>query len=246
MNRQKIILALVVLALIGTTAGVLAHAKSNQKLGAPGVKTGPSPDNKNLEVLLPGEVAGYKSEIVPQAQIVVDMLPKDTSFGQRIYTADDGFQMLANVVLMGSSRASIHKPQICLTAQGWKINDALSRVEQVHLDRPVPYDLPVMRLVATKQAEANGQTVEEQGVYVYWFVDANRYTPHHAQRMLWTAGDILFTGVLDRWAYISFFSVCEPGHEEAAFARMKNLIAVSVPEFQLVPDSKTAAVVSAY
>jgi hypothetical protein len=246
MNRQKIILAFVVLALIGATAGVLAHAKSNQKLGTPGVKTGPLPGGQNLEVLLPDVVPGYKSKILPQAQIVMDMLPKDTSFGQRIYTADDGFQMLANVVLMGSSRASIHKPQICLTAQGWNIDDALSRVDLVHLDRPFPYDLPVMRLVATaKKTGANGQTVEEQGVYVYWFVDADRITPHHAQRMMWTAGDILFTGVLDRWAYISFFSVCNPGQQDAAFERMKKLIAAAVPEFQLVPNAKTAAVVSA-
>jgi hypothetical protein len=246
MNREKIVLALVVLTLIGTTAGVLAHAKSNQKLGAPGVRTGPLADSKNLEVLLPAVLPGYKSEIVPQAQIVVDMLPKDTSFGQRIYRGDDGFQMLANVVLMGSSRASIHKPQICLTAQGWKIDDALSHVEQLHLDRPLPYDLPVMRLVATKQEEVNGQMVTEQGVYVYWFVDADRITPQHVQRMLWTAGDILFTGVLDRWAYISYFSVCNSGQEAAAFERMKKLIAASVPEFQLVPGPKPAKAVSSY
>jgi hypothetical protein len=51
---------------------------------------------------------------------------------------------------------------------------------------------------------------------------------------------------LDRWAYISYFSVCEPGQEDAAFERMKKLIAISVPEFQLVPNSKTAALVSAH
>jgi hypothetical protein len=244
MNRQKIILVVIVLALIGATASVLAHAKSNQKLGAPGVKTAPLTGSQNLEVRLPAEVPGYKSEVLPQAQLVTDLLPKDTSFGQRVYTAADGFQTLANVVLMGSSRASIHKPQICLTAQGWKIDDAMTRVEQVHLDRPFPYDLPVMRLIANKQAEVNGQVVTEQGVYVYWFVDANRYTPHHTERMLWTAGDILFTGVLDRWAYISYFSVCLPGQDEAAFERMKKLIAASVPEYQLVPNPKTAGVIS--
>jgi hypothetical protein len=244
MNRPKIILAIVVLALIGTTAGVLAHARSNQKLGAPGVKTGPLAGSQNLEVLLPGELPGFKSEIVPEAESVTNMLPRDTSFGQRLYTADDGFQALVNVVLMGSSRASIHKPQICLTAQGWKINDALTRVEQVHLEKPFPYDLPMMLLLSTKQMELNGQTVTKQGVYVYWFVDADRYTPHHAQRMLWTAKDILFTGVLDRWAYIFYFSVCDPGQEAAVLERMEKLIAVSAPEYQLVPNAKTATAAS--
>jgi hypothetical protein len=72
---------------------------------------------------------------------------------------------------------------------------------------------------------------------VYWFVDANRYTPSHAQRMLWMAHDVLLTGELDRWAYIAFFSVCATGQEDATFERMKKLIAASVPEFQLVPKA---------
>jgi hypothetical protein len=235
MNRQKIILALTVSVLIGTTAAVLARAKANQKLGAPGVKTGPLAGSQNLAVLLPPDLSGYKSDPVPQSPIVLGMLPADTSYGQRLYTADDGFQTLINVVLMGSSRASIHKPQVCLTAQGWVINDAASRVVPVPLDKPLVYDLPVMRLNATKSAVVDGQPVTSAGVYVYWFVDANRYTPSHAQRSLWMARDVLLTGELDRWAYIAFFSVCPPGQEDATFERMKKLITTSVPEFQLVP-----------
>lgn len=235
MNRQQIISFLTVLVLIGATAGVLAHAKASQKLGAPGVKTGPLAGSRNLEVLLPPELPGYKSEARPQSDIVVNMLPQDTSYGQRIYTADDGFQTLANVVLMGSSRGSIHKPQICLTAQGWAINDAASRVDQVQLKKPFAYDLPVMHLVASRPVDVNGQKATEQGVFVYWFVDADRYTPLHAQRMLWMAQDVLLKGELDRWAYITFFSVCAPGQEAATFEHMKKLIAAAVPEFQLVP-----------
>jgi hypothetical protein len=237
MNRQPILLAITVLALIGATAGLLAHARSNQKLGAPGVKTGPLAGSKNLAVLLPTDLPGYQSEALQQAEIVVAMLPQDTSYGQRIYTAADGFQTLANVVLMGSSRASIHKPQICLTAQGWTINDAASQVDRVPMAKPRAYDLPVMRLIAAKTMESAGQKSTMKGVFVYWFVDADRYTPSHAQRMLWMAHDVLLTGELDRWAYISFFSMCAPGQEDAAFERMKKLIAVSVPEFQLVPKA---------
>jgi hypothetical protein len=95
----------------------------------------------------------------------------------------------------------------------------------------------VMHLVATRSVEVNGQKVTEQGVFVYWFVDADRYTPSHAQRMLWMARDVLFTDELDRWAYITFFSICMPGQEAATFERMKKLIAASVPEFQLVPKA---------
>ncbi|HEX9048800.1 MAG TPA: exosortase-associated EpsI family protein [Verrucomicrobiae bacterium] len=237
MKRQKLILFFAVLLLIGGTAGVLAHAKANQKLGQPGVKTALLPDSKNLEVVLPVTLPGYQSKAMQQADIVLRMLPQDTSFGQRLYTGDDGFQTMVNVVLMGSSRASIHKPQICLTGQGWSIKEGVSHEDVVHLQKPVPYDLPVMRLVASKTAEVNGQEVKASGVYVYWFVDSDRCTASHAQRFLWMAGDVLLKGELDRWAYVSYFSVCAPGQENATFERMKKLIVESVPEFQLVPPA---------
>ncbi len=237
MNRLKSILFVTVLALIGATAGVLAHAKSSQKMGLPGVKTQPLENSHNLEILLPEDVSGYQSKWLPEAAIVTNTLPPDTSFGQRLYTADDGFQFLANVVLMGSSRGSIHEPQVCLTAQGWKINDSISHVEQLHMDQPVPYDLPVMRLYCVREAELNGQKVTQQGVYVYWFVDGDRYTATHASRNMWSANDMVFKNMLDRWAYISIFTICAPGQEDATFGRIKQLINASVPKFQLVPQA---------
>jgi hypothetical protein len=225
-----------VLALIGATAGLLAQAKSSQKLGLPGIKTRPLPGSRNLEVVLPETLPGYQSQALEQSPVVTNTLPPDTSYGQRIYSTADGFRSLVNVVLMGSSRSSIHQPQICLTAQGWSINDAASRVELVRMDRPIPYDLPVMRLEASRPAELNGQAVTEKGIYVYWFVDADRLTAVHSHRMWWMASDMVLKNVLDRWAYVSLFAVCGPGQEEATYDRMKKLIVASVPEFQLVPQ----------
>jgi len=41
--------------------------------------------------------------------------------------------------------------------------------------------------------------------------------------------------VLQRWAYVTYFAVCAPGQEDAAYERLKKLIQTSVPEFQLTP-----------
>ena len=51
--------------------------------------------------------------------------------------------------------------------------------------------------------------------------------------MWWMARDLITKGVLQRWAYISCFSVCPPGQEEALYARMREWIAAAVPQFQL-------------
>jgi hypothetical protein len=237
MNLLKPTVFVMVLALIGSVAGMLSHAKANQRLGLPGVRTRSLAGSQNLEVLLPEALPGYTSMMVPQAAVVTNMLPPDTSYGQRLYQGEDGFKSLANVVLMGSSRSSIHKPQVCLVAQGWTINEESSHEIPVHMERPVSYDLNVMRLVLSRQVEDHDQKVEQHALYVYWFVDADRLTASHAQRMLWMAHDVVVKNVLDRWAYVSFFAECAPGQEAAAFERIKRLIIAAVPEFQLVPPA---------
>lgn len=235
MKGKPLIAAALVLALIGAAAGILHHAKSGQRLGKPGVKTRPLPGSRNLEVLLPDKLPGYKSEWVPQSPIVTNQLPPDTSFGQRLYTGDDGFQALINVVLMGGDRTSIHKPEICLVGQGWQFDGAATHPAAVQLARPRAYDLPVMRVVASIDTTENGQPVKRTCVYAYWFVDGNRFTARHNDWKWWMIRDFLTTGVLDRWAYVTFFSICSPGQEEATFERMKKLMIAAVPEFQLVP-----------
>jgi len=43
---------------------------------------------------------------------------------------------------------------------------------------------------------------------------------------------MLRTGVLQRWAYVSCFSICLPGKEQATYDRIKDLIVATVPKFQ--------------
>lgn len=241
MNKQKWIFFAVVLLMMGSTAAVLAHLKANQKLGRPGVTTRPLADSKNVEVLLPERVLDFTSQVMTQQEVVVATLPKDTSYGQRIYHAPDGFTTQVNVVLMGSDRTSIHKPEFCLEGAGWKIDQQASREETVQIEHPHAYDLPVNKFIATRQFKNNGQAETWRGVYVFWFVAGDAYTAQHWQRQWWMARELLQTGVLQRWAYISYFAVCMPGQEQETFERMKKMIAASVPEFQLVPDPKEQA-----
>jgi len=235
MSRRQIIVLVVALVLMGAAAAWLAHMKSNRHLGAPGIKTEPVPGSVRLNAVLPARVLDCDSEVVETDRMVLDTLPKDTSFGQRHYTATDGFKVLLNVVLMGSDRTSLHKPQFCLIGAGWRID----RTENVtvRIPRPQPYDLPVTKLTTSREGVVNGQTVPMRGLYVYWFVCDGAISGEDSggQRMWWMAKELLRTGVLQRWAYVTCFAVCPPGQEEAAFKRMEQFLAAAVPEFQLTP-----------
>jgi len=219
MNRQNWIYLTVCTVLMAGTAGLLIWLRTHQHLGQPGVKLD-----------LPEQVLDYSSMVLPVSEEEIYTLPKDTSFGRRLYNrVINGHtnELLLTVVLMGSDRTSLHKPQFCLTGQGWQIQRTERKV--ISVNQPHPYLLPVMELVAQKKFG----DLEARGLYTYWFVADQSLTADHWQRMWWMAKNLLLHGVLQRWAYVSCFMTCAPGQEEAARDQLHHFIASAVPEFQL-------------
>jgi len=252
MRTQSWLPFVVGLALIGGTGVFLSYQKTHQRLGKPGVKLIPVPtyDSEGKvvatnTVYLPEDVLTFKSEILPVSQETLSWLPKDTTYGQRRYKAPDGFEAALNVVLMGTDRTSIHRPEWCLGGIGYSVDPQETAV--VPITEPHPYPLEVMKLTATKRGvNAKGENVLQRVVYLYWFVADHELTGRPGQRMWWMARDMLVSGVLQRWAYIACISYCAPGQEDATFNRMKELIAAAVPRFQEAtgPPGSLAAAVS--
>jgi len=233
MNKQAWLMSLTVLALLGGAVGLLAEIRVHQKLGLPGVKTHPVANSIRLEAELPDRVLNYRSQLMDTDDVTIKTLPADTSFGYRRYLAPDGLLVDLRVVLMGADRTSLHKPQFCLTSQGWEIDETVET--SVRVQKPQPYELPIIELIATRIE--NGNRTSQRALYVYWYVAADRLNGSASGmgRMWSMAEQLIRTGVLQRWAYISCFSPCAPGQEGATFARMKEFIAASVPDFQLYP-----------
>jgi Protein of unknown function (DUF3485) len=236
MKRQKVLLLVCGCALIGGTAVALNWLHKNQKLGVPGIKAVAQTGRLVMKIDLPENVLDFTSTNVPEPEDVLDYLPSDTSYDERIYIAQDGFWIQAAVVLMGLDRTSIHKPEYCLPGQGWRIDQKANA--NLSIGGAQPYQMPVAKWLLSKSIQMpDGRKQEVRGLYVFWFVARNEETTSHWQRVKWMTLDLLRTGVLQRWAYVSYYAVCAPGQEDAAFERMKPLIAASVPEFQLPPPN---------
>jgi hypothetical protein len=246
MSKQHWIYTIIVVLLVGITGLALTQFKPQQTLAEPGLRYSPIPDDIRVNIHLPELVLDMTSEEIEQDTNVVAMLPKDTSLFTRRYQATDGFWTTLNVVLMGTDRTSIHKPEFCLEGQGWKIDSAASTRESIPMERPRAYDLPVIKLVATHPSEVNagGQTFRPRALYVYWFVADNALSadPSGFERMWSMAREMFYGRPMQRWAYVSYLAVCAPGQEEATFERMKKMIAASVPEFQTTPRPADTAV----
>jgi hypothetical protein len=235
MTKQKWILFLAALGLIAGTAGLLVLLKDHPRLGKPGIVATPIPGRLAMKITLPARVLDFTSTNVPEPAVVLGYLPHDTSYAERCYQSPDGSPPIsATLILMGADRTSIHNADYCLVGQGLDPDE--KKIVDISIGGAKPYQLPVSEWkVSGVFQQPDGQKAKVSGVYVFWFVADHEQTPGHFDMMKRLALHLLRTGVMQRWAYVSYFTVCEPGREDAAFARMKKLIAASVPEFQLPP-----------
>jgi hypothetical protein len=243
MSRKAAIAFSLFAVMVFATATVIFRARSNYVLGKPGVIVADTPiymaNDKftniasQTSVPLPENVLNYRSEPLFVTQVEFDMLPPDTVYGRRLYRAPDGHQMMISVVVMGTDRTSIHKPQYCLIGQGESIIGG--ELITIPMEKPHKYDLQVMKLTTGSERRApDGRTVQLRGLFLYWFVADGQLTARHGERMWLMGRDLLTKGLLQRWAYVAYWGVCWPGQEDALLARMKEFIAASAPEFQTV------------
>lgn len=126
------------------------------------------------------------------------LLPKDTGLVRSAYSAPALPPVNATIVLSGDDRSSIHRPQVCMTAAGYEIQNEYTI--SVPLPPPAkPLDIRVLEL----SRPVKGTDAVETVAYAYWFVGKGRRTASHVQRMLWMASDRVLHGVSHRWAYVS-------------------------------------------
>jgi hypothetical protein len=225
--------------LVGASALFLARLNSaGQALGQPGLRLAAMElRNEDSQVVrtngvaLPAQVFDCTSSLSPVTKLELEWLPPDTTYGRRRYTFPDETWIESSVVLMGQDRTSIHKPEYCLPGQGFSID--LREVVTIPILQPHAYDLPVMKLTTSNTAhDRNGREVPLRGVYIYWFVADGKLATRHLDRMWMMTKGLLSEGELQRWAYVTYFAICQPGDEEATFDKMAGFIAESVPQFQ--------------
>lgn len=124
------------------------------------------------------------------------ILPKDTVIIRKEYQNSAGNSIMVSVVVTGTQRASIHRPEWCLPAQGFVIDRA--RKEKIELRGRKP--LAIMLLDLSSEGT---RTPRPSHAFAYWFVGRGRETPYHIVRLFWMAVDSVFRGVVQKWAYVA-------------------------------------------
>ena len=66
-----------------------------------------------------GEIPGFSSEPLEISEAERTILPSDTHIDKRLYKAPSGHWYQVSLVIGGTSKSSIHRPELCLPAQGF-------------------------------------------------------------------------------------------------------------------------------
>ena len=188
--------------------------------------------------LFSGEWSGRPLEVSDRE---LEVLPADTEYARSLYRDITGQQVTCSVVLAGADRRSIHRPEVCLPAQGWTIKGEAFVTVPISGGREVP----AKRLLLSRQIERNdGSVVEVRAYSYYWFVGNDVVTADQKKRVLLTAFDNIMRNVNHRWAYVTVMSWITEGYqtggttEERTRDTVEKFINDVVPDFQLVfPES---------
>jgi len=187
----------IVVAILG--GGVLFTAMTSDvaKTSEPGVKL-----SSDGTPFLTGQVGDWTGgERTGLTEDEARLLPKDTEGSRRLFKSKDGNELFCSIVLAGRDVTSIHRPELCLPGQGWKIENEFTQA--IAVTGAPGGTLTVMRMNATRSYPlADGRTAQVRSIFAYWFVGKDRVTPYHWQRIFWTARDRVLHNTNHRWAYI--------------------------------------------
>jgi len=185
-----------------------------------------------LPVLM-GDYFGKKGEM---SQAEMNILPKDTELVRRIYADSQGHEITCSIVLSGAEQRSIHRPEACLTGQGWDITGQ----DYISIPLASGHNLTARRLTLEREAVgANNEHFPVRAFYIYWFVGQGVTTSSHVKRILLSNWDRVVHGRAHRWAYVSFFSMVtdnlRPGgaDEKQTQSLLVDFSRQIVPSFQI-------------
>lgn len=135
------------------------------------------------------EIAGYTSEELPISEAELTVLPGDTKILKRLYTAANGHWFAVSVVIGGTSKSSIHRPELCLPSQGFLMTE--------------PHTLELADSVWRVIRLDGGRERPSLGFAYTFFNQAGFKTASHIRRIFRDVWDRSVYNRIDRWVMIT-------------------------------------------
>lgn len=153
-----------------------------------------------------GEIAPYESEELEPSLAETTILPKDTTIRKRLYKAGDGEWFQATIVIGGKGKSSIHRPELCLPAQGNLMTDP----------HTLEIDGSQWRVLTVSSPSSRVS-------FAYTFFNQEGYkTASHVKRIFRDTWDRTVHNRIDRWVMVTVCASSEG--DEAISAIIRKLL----------------------
>lgn len=198
-------------------------------------------------VWLPPEVPGYRSERGEMGEKEQEWLPEDTTFLKMTYL-ENGLPedvaryraVHATLIVAGADSRSLHRPRVCLGAQGWAIKKALVVTVETAGGPLRVMDYSLARFVRNKdlsiRLNEDGSKRTQRAHYFYWWIGPNASTPSDEEKVWKSLWSSILNGENERWAYPSVLTLVDERYGDAgveeARSRALGFIGSYAPSFQ--------------
>jgi len=154
------------------------------------------------------------------------VLPAATPILRLHYTKSGFPKLQCTFVFSGMERESIHRPQVCLVAQGnTLINEYIYHAKASDTER-----LPITILETMRElTNEDGTKYMSHGIYAYWFFNPHRQVASHWARYYHYTIDNAFHNYRPRWAYVSIAFTPDSLSPESYHKVLDDFIPLLVP-----------------
>ena len=152
------------------------------------------------------------------------MLPANTPIFRKLYYTggDKNAGITATVVFSGIERRSIHKPQICLDAQGSRITNEFPM--DIDIGGGNKITLRILELKQTFGDKTVGEPEVQHSIFAYWLFNPERETDSHNVRFWHMCVDNALRNYRPRWGYASLTFVVDSNNPELWKAKLSDFM----------------------
>lgn len=151
---------------------------------------------------MPSILGSYASSDQPMTSREQSILAEDVKIERRVFTKPDRV-ILATAVLSGAEKRSLHPPDVCLPAQGWKIGSSTTIPVDIGTGKEI--NATLMNMYREVENES-GQKMRVKALSVFWYQGSDEATSASYQgHVIKTYTDAFIKNINHRWALMMFF-----------------------------------------
>lgn len=191
--NAKVIEGTTVMTLAIATVAICEMTPVSHRLSDPG-----------LTMQLPETFDEFEAEDIGMTSIEKQAFDEGVEMTRSLYKSPRGRQFICTLVLSGPIKRSLHRPEICMPGQGWKIER--SEIIKLRTDDGRVQEATLLYLFKEHKSE-DGRRMRTRAYNVYWYVGYDVATPSYTNHVILSHRDSVFRNINHRWGMASLFVV---------------------------------------